>query len=40
MTEECKTCTKYIVQSGNYKGGDRLQPATTATTVRVKEGKV
>ena len=30
---------KSIVQSGNFKAGDRLQPTTTATTVRVRDGK-
>jgi hypothetical protein len=40
MTEEFETFTKDIVQSGNYKAGDRLRPASTATTVRVKDGKV
>ena len=30
--------TQSIIQSGNFKAGDRLQP--TATTVRVKDGKV
>ena len=28
-----------IIQSGNFKAGDRLQPASTATTVRVRDGK-
>jgi hypothetical protein len=32
--------TQSIIQSGNFKAGDRLQPTTTATTVRVKDGKV
>src|SRR5690349_7547702 len=32
--------TQSIIQSGNFKAGDRLQPTTTATTVRVKAGKV
>jgi hypothetical protein len=40
MTEEFETFTKDIVQSGNYKAGDRLRPTSTATTVRVKDGKV
>jgi hypothetical protein len=31
--------TQSIIQSGNFKAGDALQPATTATTVRVREGK-
>jgi len=32
--------TQSIIQSGNFKAGDRLQPTATATTVRVKDGKV
>ena len=31
--------TQSIIQSGNFKAGDRLQPTTTATTVRVRDGK-
>jgi hypothetical protein len=31
--------TKSIIESGNFKGGDGLQPTSTATTVRVKNGK-
>jgi hypothetical protein len=36
---EYQAFTQSIIQSGNFKGGDRLQPASTATTVRVREGK-
>ncbi|TMJ89199.1 MAG: YciI family protein [Alphaproteobacteria bacterium] len=39
MLEEYGAFTQSIIQSGNFKGGDRLQPATTATTVRVRDGK-
>jgi hypothetical protein len=39
MTDEYTTFTQSIIQSGNFKAGDRLQPATTATTVRVRDGK-
>jgi hypothetical protein len=39
MMEEYGVFTQSIVQSGNFKAGDRLQPATTATTVRVRDGK-
>src|SRR3954447_19544386 len=39
MTAEYQTFTQGIIQSGNFKAGDRLQPATTATTVRVRDGK-
>ena len=34
MTDEYTTFTQSIIQSGNFKAADRLQPATTATTVR------
>ena len=40
MLEEYGAFTQSIIQSGNFKGGDRLQPATTATTVRVRDGKI
>jgi len=39
MMEEYGVFTKSIVTSGNFKGGDALQPTSTATTVRVKDGK-
>ena len=32
--------TQSIIQSGHFKAGDGLQPTTTATTVRVRDGKV
>jgi hypothetical protein len=28
-----------LVKNGNYKGGDPLQPISTASTVRVRNGK-
>ena len=31
--------TQSIVQSGNFKAGDRLRPVDTATTVRGRDGK-
>jgi hypothetical protein len=31
--------TKDIAQSGHYKGGNELQPISTATTVRVRDKK-
>ena len=40
MLAEYQAFTQAIVQSGNFKAGDRLQPTTTATTVRVRDGKV
>src|SRR5271154_5825850 len=40
MTTEYGSFTQSIIQSGQFKAGDGLQPSTTATTVRVREGKV
>jgi hypothetical protein len=31
--------TSGLIKSGNMKAGDALQPTTTATTVRVRDGK-
>ncbi len=31
--------TNHLVQSGAMKGGEPLQPTTTATTVRLREGQ-
>jgi hypothetical protein len=31
--------TKSIVQAGNFKAGDRLKPVSSASTVRVRNGK-
>src|SRR5271168_4944882 len=39
MLGEYRTFTQSIIQSGNFKAGDALQPVATATTVRVKDGK-
>jgi hypothetical protein len=39
MTAEYGAFTQSIIQSGHFKAGDGLQPTTTATTVRVREGK-
>jgi hypothetical protein len=39
MMTEYGTFTQSIIQSGNFKAGDALQPTTTATTVRVRDGK-
>lgn len=36
---EYNAFTDGIVKSGNYKAGEPLQPTTTATTVRVRDGK-
>ena len=37
--EEYGAFTQGIVKSGNFKAGDRLQTTTTATTVRIRDGK-
>ena len=39
MSAEYGAFTQSIIQSGNFKAGDRLQPTTTATTVRIRDGK-
>jgi hypothetical protein len=39
VTAEYGAFTQSIIQSGHFKAGDGLQPTTTATTVRVREGK-
>ncbi len=40
MMAEYKTFTESIVGSGHYKGGNALEPTSTATTVRLRDGKV
>jgi hypothetical protein len=39
MFQEYGAFTQGIIKSGNFKAGDPLQPTSTATTVRVREGK-
>ena len=39
MMEEYGKFTKSIVASGNFKAGDASEPTSTATTVRLKDGK-
>ena len=39
IMKEYGTFTQSIAQSGNYKGGNPLQPTATATTVRQRNGK-
>lgn len=39
LSAEYGAYTQSIVQSGHFKAGDGLQPSTTATTVRVRDGK-
>jgi hypothetical protein len=40
MMAEYSDFTESIKKSGHYKGGDALQPTTTATTVRVRQNKI
>jgi hypothetical protein len=40
ITAEYMEFTKGIVQSGHFKAADRLRPTSTASTVRVRNGKV
>ena len=39
MTADYGVFTQSIVASGAFKAGDRLQTTSTATTVRVRDGK-
>ena len=39
VVDEYGAFTQSIIQSGNFKAGDALQPTATATTVRVRDGK-
>jgi hypothetical protein len=39
ITDEYVEFTKSIVQAGRFKAGDRLKPVSTASTVRVRNGK-
>lgn len=39
MSDEYMEFTKAIVQAGQFKAGDRLKPVSTASTVRVRNGK-
>jgi hypothetical protein len=39
LFQEYGAFTQGIVKSGNFKAGDPLQPTSTATTVRVRNGK-
>src|SRR5438876_9310977 len=40
LSAEHGVFTQAIVQSGHFKAVSRLQPSTTATTVRVRDGKM
>jgi hypothetical protein len=39
IVQEYVEFTKSIVQAGQFKAGDRLKPVSTASTVRVRNGK-
>ena len=39
LSAEYGPFTQSIIKAGNFKGGERLRPVSTATTVRVKNGK-
>jgi hypothetical protein len=39
ISDEYMEFTKSIVQAGQFKAGDRLKPVSTASTVRVRNGK-
>jgi hypothetical protein len=39
MFGEYHELTQSIIKSGNMKAGDALQPTSTATTIRVRDGK-
>jgi hypothetical protein len=40
MMAEYGAFTQSIIESGHFKAGDGLQPTTTATSVRVRDGKI
>jgi hypothetical protein len=39
LSAEYMTFTQAIAKSGHYKGGNALQPTSSATTVRIRNGK-
>jgi len=39
LTAEYTDFTKGIIQAGQFKSGDRLKPSSSATTVRVRNGR-
>ena len=39
MLKEYGEFTQSIMQNGNFLGGERLRPSSTATTVRVRDGR-
>ncbi len=40
LTAEYMEFTKGIIQGGQFKAGDRLKPTSTASTVRMRNGRV
>jgi hypothetical protein len=40
MMSDYTEFTKGIIQGGQFKAGDRLKPVSSASTVRVRNGKV
>ncbi len=38
ITEDYRILIQSLVQSGHFKGADRLRPTATASTVRVHNG--
>ena len=40
MTTDYRAFTQSIIQGGQFKAGDALKPTATATTVRVRSGKI
>ena len=40
MSAHYMAFTKGIIQGGQFKAGDRLKPTSTASTVRVRNGKL
>jgi hypothetical protein len=40
LVGECIACGEGLTQSGHMLGGESLQPVRTATTVRVRGGKI
>lgn len=39
LSDDYRAFTQSIIQSGHFKAGDGLRPSSTATTVRVRDGK-
>ncbi|HVK99103.1 MAG TPA: YciI family protein, partial [Dongiaceae bacterium] len=40
LNQECIACGEGLRESGHWLGGNALQPISTATTVRVRNGRV